>query len=71
VRPPSVERYTPLPHGELCRFCGSPVPTQTTLGLEGAMVTSPIDEVSWSSNTGSNVIPLFTVFQIPAVAVPT
>ena len=51
VRPASVERYTPLPHGELCRLLGSPVPTQTTFGLDGATVTSPTEAVASSLKT--------------------
>ena len=70
-RPASVDLYTPFPHGELWRFCGSPLPTHTTLGLEGATVTSPTEEVDWSSKTGSKVVPWLTVFHTPPVAVPT
>ena len=39
----------------------------------GAVTTSiePIDEVSWWSKIGSNVVPRFVVFQSPPVAKPT
>ncbi len=33
----------PSPNEELCRLFGSPVPTQTMSGLEGAMAMSPIE----------------------------
>ena len=71
MRPASVERYTPLPQGELCRFCGSPEPSQTTFGFDGATVTSPTEAVASPSKSGSKVIPAFVVFQTPPVAVPT
>ncbi len=71
MAPPSIDRNTPSPHGELWRFCGSPVPTQTTSGFEGASVTSPIEEVDWSEKTSSQVVPWFVLFQTPEVAVPT
>src|ERR1041384_1674769 len=35
----------PSPHDELCLLFGSPVPTQTMLGSEGAMQMSPIEVV--------------------------
>ena len=60
-----------MPQGELCRFCGSPLPTHTTCGFEGASVTSPIEAVGWLANTAWKVCPAFVVFQTPPVAVPT
>ena len=71
VFPPSVDLNTPSPHGELCRFCGSPVPTHTTLGFDCETVTSPMDAVVWSSKTGSKVIPRLVVFHTPPDAVAT
>ena len=71
VRPASVDRNTPIPHGELWRFCGSPDPTHTTLGLDGARVTSPIDSIVWSSKTDSKLFPWLIVFHSPPVAVAT
>jgi len=60
-----------LPHGDDCRFCGSPVPTHTTFGSFWAIVTSPIEAVEASERTGSKETPMFSVFQTPAVAVAT
>ena len=40
-------------------------------GSEGATAMSPIEAVVYTSNTGSNVVPLFTVLKIPPVAYPT
>ena len=71
LRPASVDRYTPLPQGELWRLLGSPVPTHTTFGLEGATATAPTDAVDSSLKTCSKVIPAFSVFQTPPLATPT
>jgi hypothetical protein len=70
VAPPSDDLYTPLPHGDDWRFCGSPVPTHTRFGLAWCRVTSPIELVGWSSKRGVQDVPWFSVFQTPAVAVP-
>src|SRR5689334_16341744 len=61
----------PSPHEELCRLLGSPLPTQTTEGSDGAMAMSPTVETPSLSKTGSQVVPLFVVFQTPPEAVPT
>src|ERR1041384_7686170 len=61
----------PSPHDELCLLFGSPVPTQTMLGSEGAMQMSPIDVDPCSSKIGSKVVPAFVVFHTPPVAAPT
>src|SRR5713226_1084957 len=71
VLPASEDLYTPLPHDELCRLFGSPVPTHTIAGSEGATVTSPMVETPSLSNTGSHVVPALVVFQTPPEAVPT
>ena len=71
MRPASVERNTPIPHGEDCRFCGSPEPTHTTFGFDGASVMSPTESISWSSNMDSKVDPPLIVFHTPPVATPT
>ena len=47
------------------------MPTQTTFGSDGATATSPIESLGWASKTGSNVVPLLTVFQTPPLRVPT
>src|ERR1700738_1215699 len=41
------------------------------LGLEGAIAMSPIEITRSLSNTGKNIVPALTVFQIPPVAVAT
>ena len=43
-RPASVERNTPQPTEMFDRMNGSPVPTQTTFGSDGATVSAPIDD---------------------------
>ncbi len=67
VRPASVDLYTPSPAYELRDVKASPVPTQTMLLFDGAMVTSPTASFACPSKTGSNVVPLFVVFQTPPV----
>src|SRR6266481_3974281 len=71
VLPPSTDLYAPSPQEELCRLFGSPVPTQTTEGSEGAIAMSPMVETLYLSNNGSQVVPLFGVFHTPPEAVPT
>src|SRR6202521_5818078 len=71
VFPPSSDLYAPSPQEELCRLFGSPVPTHTTDGSEGAIAMSPIVETLSLSNIGSHVVPLLVVFQTPPEAVPT
>src|SRR5215470_811717 len=61
----------PSPHEELCRLLGSPLPTHTTEGSEGAIAMSPMVETPSLSKTGSQLVPLFVVFQTPPEAVPT
>src|SRR6266851_6272362 len=71
VFPPSSDLYAPSPQEELCRLFGSPVPTQTTEGSEGARAMSPMVETLSLSNIGSQVVPLFVVFHTPPEAAPT
>src|SRR3990172_257973 len=71
VVPPSVVRYTPLPHEVLWRLFCSPVPAQMTFGLEGAMATSPNVLTGWLSKMGVHVVPLLMVFHRPPDAVAT
>src|SRR5882757_3674398 len=71
VFPPSSDLYAPSPQEELCRLFGSPVPTHTTAGSDGAMAMSPMVETLSLSNIGSQVVPLFVVFHTPPEAVPT
>src|SRR5215467_11482737 len=61
----------PSPQEELCRLLGSPVPTQTIEGSDGAMAMSPIVDTPSLSKTGSQVVPLLVVFQTPPEATPT
>src|SRR5438105_15850813 len=66
-----MDLYAPSPQDELCRLFGSPLPTQTIEGSDGAMAISPIVETPSLSKTGSQVVPLFVVFHTPPEAVPT
>jgi hypothetical protein len=48
------------------------VPAQTTLGLEGATVTSPTDNIaSRPSKRGAHDVPPFTLLKMPPLAVAT
>src|SRR5712692_9187210 len=69
--PPSSDLYVPSPQDELCRLLGSPVPTHTMEGSDGAIAMSPIVDTLSLSNTDSHDVPLFVVFQTPPDAVPT
>src|SRR5258708_4309701 len=71
VFPPSSDLYAPSPQEELWRLLGSPVPTHTTEGSDGAIAMSPIVDTLSLSNIGSQVVPLFIVFHTPPAAVPT
>src|ERR1700675_2985116 len=71
VFPPSTDLYAPSPHEELWRLFGSPVPTHTTDGSDGAIAMSPIVDSASLSNTGVHVVPLFVVFHTPPAATPT
>src|SRR5260370_36626888 len=71
VFPPSSDLYAPSPQEELCRLLGSPDPTHTTEGSDGAIAMSPIVDTLSLSNIGSHVAPLFVVFHTPPAAVPT
>ena len=69
LRPPSVDRYTPSPQ-ELARvLAGSPVPTQTTSGSDGATATAPVEAEPSVLKMGSYVVPWLVVFQTPPPAV--
>src|SRR5712692_9811037 len=71
VFPPSSDLYAPSPQEELWRLLGSPVPTHTTAGSDGAMAMSPMVDTPSLSNIGSQVVPLFVVFHKPPEAAPT
>src|SRR2546430_10590152 len=71
VFPLSSDLYAPSPQQELCRLFGSPVPTHTTEGSDGAIAMSPIVDTLSLSNIGSHVVPLLVVFHTPPEAVPT
>src|SRR5260370_17381043 len=71
VFPPSSDLYAPSAQEELWRLFGSPVPTQTTDGSDGAIAMSPIVDTPSLSKIGSQVVPLLVVFQTPPEAVPT
>src|SRR5436309_9858513 len=55
----------------LLRIHDSPVPTQTTFGFLGSIVTAPIDCTGCLSKTGLNVVPPLTDFHTPPLAAPT
>src|SRR6266849_11068415 len=71
VLPPSNDLYAPSPHDELWRLFGSPDPTHTTDGSDGAIAMSPIVDTASLSNTGVHVVPLLVVFHTPPDAAPT
>src|SRR5258708_3650565 len=71
VFPPSSDLYAPSPQEELWRLFGSPVPTHTIDGSDGAIAMSPIVETPSLSKIGSHVVPLLVVFHTPPEAVPT
>src|SRR6266436_7751916 len=71
VFPLSSDLYAPSPQEELCRLFGSPVPTHTTEGSDGAIAMSAIVDTLSFSNLGSHVVPLLVVFHTPPEAVPT
>src|SRR3989442_9463343 len=61
----------PSPSETLLRVHDSPVPTHTTFGLVGSIVTAPMDCTGCLSNTGLYVVPPFTDFHTPPLAAPT
>src|SRR5215471_18019630 len=61
----------PSPQEELCRLLGSPEPAQMMEGSDGATARSPMVETASLSKTGSQVMPLLVVFQMPPEATPT
>jgi hypothetical protein len=69
--PASIDLYTPSPQPELWRLVASPVPTQTTLGLDWLTVTQPSEATDAVEKTGVNVVPLSVVFHSPPVALAT
>src|SRR5580704_17562419 len=71
VVPVSVERYTPSPHVSELRSLASPVPTQTTVGSDGATAMSPIVATFSWAKTGRKVMPLSDVFMTPPIPKPT
>ena len=65
VRPPSALLYTPSPQPTCRSLTFSPVPTQTTWGFAGSMVTSPMEYEPCSSKIGAQVVPALRVFHTP------
>ena len=65
VLPASVLLYAPSPYPTELRGLASPVPTQTMLGFDLAIATSPMATVDCLSNRMSKVVPLLTVFNRP------
>ena len=71
LRPPSVERYTPLPTETFPRGQAEPVPTQTTSGSDGATATAPMEPTAKSSSeTLVHETPAFSVFHTPPPVEP-
>ena len=60
-----------MPQPELLRSLASPVPSQMTLGSEGATATAPVEEKSCLSVSAVKAPPLSTVFMSPPCAVAT
>src|ERR1039458_4190182 len=58
----------PSPTETLLRVQASPLPTHTIFGLEGSMVTAPIDCTSGLSNTDLKVVPPLIDFHTPPLA---
>src|SRR5712691_1243216 len=54
----------------LLRVHASPVPTHTTFGFFGSMVTAPMDWTACLSKTGLKVVPPLTDFHTPPLAAP-
>ncbi len=52
-------------------FAGSPVPTHTMSGFDGAMATAPVEADPSFVKTFRNVVPWLVVFQRPPPAVVT
>src|SRR6266540_2291176 len=48
-----------------------PSPTETVFGLEGSIVTAPMDWTGCLSKTGLNRVPPSSDFQMPPLAAPT
>ena len=61
----------PYPGATEFRESSSPVPAQMMFGLLGAIARSPIDAIGPFSQSGTNEVPAFTVFQMPPVAPAT
>ncbi len=61
----------PLPTETELRVHDSPVPTQTVFGSFGSRDIAPIDCTGCLSNTGLNVVPPSSDFQMPPEAAPT
>src|SRR6266542_1064617 len=61
----------PSPTETELRIQDSPVPTQIVFGLEGSIVTAPMDWTGCLSKTGLNRVPPSSDFQTPPLAAPT
>src|SRR5262245_7171984 len=71
VSPPSVDRYTPPPHEELCRLFCSPDPAQTMFVSPSKIASAPKALSGCRPNTSFHVTPLLVDFQMPPVAAAT
>src|SRR5687767_837615 len=69
--PASVDLYTPSPGRMLRRMHDSPMPMNTTSGLDSDTATAPTDELLiCPSVTGAHVLPASIVFQSPPPTAP-
>src|SRR5436309_15386497 len=71
VLPPSVDLYRPSPQETLLRGLASPVPTQTTAGLDGATAMAPMLAFGRPGKTHDHDRPSSGVFHTPPAAAPT
>src|SRR6266508_4125383 len=61
----------PSPTETELRIQDSPVPTQTVFGLEGSIVTAPMDRTGCLTKTSLHRVPQSSDFQTPPLAAPT
>src|SRR6185312_1100439 len=70
VLPASVDLNMPHPTDTWLRRYGSPVPTYTTFGSDGATAIDPMDCTGWLSKIAFQCAPPSVVFQRPPLAAP-
>ena len=74
VLPASVDLKRPIPYECWLRISGSPVPTYTMFGSDGATAMAPMEPIGMpvegSSAMGNQVRPAFSVFHTPPPTEP-